>query len=511
MSSSLLAKLKRARERFRQDVADQLQMAAGKAGLAATVTLHPDRAVLQFEDAPADMPCIVAAFDDDGHGEPNLSDRVSLHVETGEERTMLLSLAWRDDRETEGGAVAQGRLAELEARTDERLPLALRGLNASADRRTGRYAKGDAVRHLIGDLTRVGQHLRGASGPSRALVAIERPGTVLAREAGRGESPERSAGRAPRPAVPDIEVQRANVSELLISSLIQAMQRDLAEAESALVGPGIAAMARGRVGRVMQWAMLGTAYGVEAKTNQMAVASFLGSESASWLYGLVGPVLIGGLPALSKSKLGKGAAYGLMMSWALAMASITASEQGYLDRAQGYFPRQAEVVTHEQAVAAARVRKEGAEAELKRLNAPVKETSALLAEARRRWQAAEIKRAAEARGCVAREGSRAGTASGDRGGRGAERGGAAPAGGAPERSVARVCVVDIVCDLRRDQPGGAARDFARAGTVACGSRGSGSECAGMDTERSRRRRCCAAAARRKRRTPCCCFRRCSMA
>jgi hypothetical protein len=66
------------------------------------------------------------------------------------------------------------------------------------------------------------------------------------------------------------------------------MQRDLAEAESHLVGPGVAASLRARVGRVMEWAMLGTAYAVEAKTNQMAVASFLGSPGASRLYGLVG-------------------------------------------------------------------------------------------------------------------------------------------------------------------------------------------------------------------------------
>jgi hypothetical protein len=77
------------------------------------------------------------------------------------------------------------------------------------------------------------------------------------------------------------------------------------------------------------------------------------------------------------------------------MASITASHQGYLDRAQGYFPKQAVVMTHEQAVAAARLRKEAADAELKRLNSPVKGPSELLAKAEERWQAAEIKRAAE--------------------------------------------------------------------------------------------------------------------
>jgi hypothetical protein len=127
----------------------------------------------------------------------------------------------------------------------------------------------------------------------------------------------------------------------------------------------------------------------------MAVSSFLGSGGASWLYGLVGPVLIGGLAYVSKSKLGKGAAYGLMLTWALAMSSITASDRSFLDRAQRYFPKEAVVLTQEHAVAAARLRKESADAELNRLSAPSTPASELLADAERRWQAAEIKRAAE--------------------------------------------------------------------------------------------------------------------
>jgi len=113
----------------------------------------------------------------------------------------------------------------------------------------------------------------------------------------------------------------------------------------------------------------------------MAESSFLGSGGASWLYGLVGPVLIGGLAYLSKSKLGKGAAYGLMMTWAVAMASITASDKSVLDRAQGYFAVEAVVLTHEQAVAAARIKKESAHAELNRVSAAPTPASELLADA----------------------------------------------------------------------------------------------------------------------------------
>jgi hypothetical protein len=265
-----------------------------------------------------------------------------------------------------------------------------------ADVRTGPYAKGDAVRQLAADLKHAAGQEPPAQAPSHALVAVEAARPVVTRTPERRDASEDGARPVRQTALAgEFATQRANVSELLVSRLMQAMQRDLAEAESRFVGPGAAASARGRMGRAMEWAMLGTAYGVEAKTNQIGVASFLGSGGASWLYALVGPVLIGGLAALSKSNAGKGAAYGLLMAWALAMASITASDRSYLDRAQEYFPKQAAVLTQEQAVASARVTKEAAEAELKRLGAPVKGASELLVDAKKRWQAAEIERAAK--------------------------------------------------------------------------------------------------------------------
>jgi hypothetical protein len=396
MSSSHSAAVGPARERFRRDVAAQMQLAAARAGVAGSVTLNGERAVLEWGAADADgTPLqVIALFDADAG--TDASEQVSVFVERAEERSTLLTLAWRDDPSLDEGAALQHRLAELEGRTDERLPLERRGLNAPADVRTGRYAKGEVVRQLAGDLKRAAAHPRTAPDPSHALVAVPPARSLPARAPDQAEKRQDSETCAPDAPPPvNSETQRANVGELLISSLMQAMQRELAEAESHFVGPGISASVRGRVGRAMEWAMLGTAYGVEAKTNQIAVASFLGSGGASWLYGLVGPVLIGGLAALSKSKLGKGAAYGLLMSWAVAMASITASDKGYLDRAQGYFPKEAAVLAREQAVGAARVRKEAAEAELKRLGAPAKAASELLADARKRWQAAEIERAAK--------------------------------------------------------------------------------------------------------------------
>jgi hypothetical protein len=390
--------LERARERFRKDVAGQLRMAADKAGLAASVAVDDERAVLEFDEtgSGAALLRVIVVFDDPG-GAAGHTERLTLGVESGEEATVLLSLAWRGRPGLDEAAGLDERLAGLEARTDESLPLERRGLNAAADERTGRYAKGDAVRQLAGDLKRAAAQAPPVPIPSHALVPVDPPRPVALPAVPDGQqAPERTARRAPqRPPTVDVKTQRANVSELLISSLIQTMQRDLAGAESHFAGLGAAASARGRLGRAMEWAMLGTAYGVEAKTNQIAVASFLGAGPASWLYGLVGPVLIGGLAAVSRSKTGKSTAYALMLAWAVAMASIAASDRSFLDRAQAYFPKAAVVLTHEQAVAAARLRKEAAQAELTRLSAPAKQTSELLAQADERWQAAQIKRAAE--------------------------------------------------------------------------------------------------------------------
>src|SRR5262245_40173913 len=121
MSSSLLAKVERARGRFREDVAYQLQTEAAKAGLAATVTLEQDRAVLEFDASGSEgaPPRVVAAFHDDRDVEPGGSEEVTLFIEMGEERTTLLDLAWRDDPGLGEEAALRQRLAELETRTDE--------------------------------------------------------------------------------------------------------------------------------------------------------------------------------------------------------------------------------------------------------------------------------------------------------------------------------------------------------------------------------------------------------
>jgi hypothetical protein len=87
MSSSLSTAVERARGRFRRDVAEQLQIAAEKAGLAATVTLNDERAVLELGGAASDSPAllVIAAFNEERDAEPG-ADQVSVRVETGDER-----------------------------------------------------------------------------------------------------------------------------------------------------------------------------------------------------------------------------------------------------------------------------------------------------------------------------------------------------------------------------------------------------------------------------------------
>jgi len=142
-----------------------------------------------------------------------------VRVESGEERNTLLTLAWLGDPGLDEEAGVQRRLADLEAGTDERLPLERRGLNAPADVRTGRYARGDVIRQLAGDLKRAAGQMPPAPEQSHALVAIEPP--VSTRAPDRVERVEDSGRRVPRaPLAGHIETQRANASELLISRLM---------------------------------------------------------------------------------------------------------------------------------------------------------------------------------------------------------------------------------------------------------------------------------------------------
>jgi hypothetical protein len=327
-------------------------------------------------------------FDAPHDGRDEWRSWLSLSLEAANEITPLLTLAWVDSE-----------------------PEAARGLNSAADVREGVYAKGNVVNALRSDLRSA---LQGVAIHTSRAVAL-RPASDLSRTEHVSASeprkhratPHRIGNRASKAPLDagDIEVQRANVSELLISRLMKAMQSDLGDAESHFAGAGIAASAKQNIRAAVEWAMLGTGAAVEVKSNQLAMSSFLermsqiaglsaaGSQATAWCFSLVGPVLIGGMAYLSMSKWGKGSAYALMATWALAAAGVTATMN--VDAAQEYFPKRETVIRHQQALAVARLHEGVADGELIRLNAPLKEASELVAAVRKRWQAKEIQAAAE--------------------------------------------------------------------------------------------------------------------
>ncbi|MGO9545726.1 MAG: hypothetical protein ACLPPF_13150 [Rhodomicrobium sp.] len=386
---------------FRDDVAQQLRQLGRATGLPWTVISGKDRMVLELRQAGADEAAlqIIAAFNDGTAFRPGWRDWLQLRMETGDgsESEELLTLAW-----------LEADVSPERAKIDPSLPLERRGLNADADIREGRYARGDTLRALAKDLR------------SLAAGSMHRDGTAMvalpvADGGGRAMARTRQAGEAPGiPAVFDAEFEVLGpelsgsafparpalrrtpsldeLNERLIAEILEAMQRELAQKDARFAGAGMHTSAKAHFIEAMEWAMLGTAYAIEAKTNQVAVSSFMPGDGASWLYGLVGPVLIGGLASLMQSKAGKAAAFGLMASWALAMAVVTASDKDYLDGAQGWFPKGQAVLAHEKALAAARLERDADEKEVSRLESkPGSNTAALIADARKRWQARELK------------------------------------------------------------------------------------------------------------------------
>src|SRR5262249_49160743 len=146
------------------------------------------------------------------------------------------------------------------------------------------------------------------------------------------------------------------------------LQHELLSREAAVRSAGVLSSVKANVLEALEWAMLGTAYAVDAVTSRTAIGTFLPGD-ASWLYGLVGPVLIGGLGSLARGRVDRTAAFGLMASWALFVGLVTASDETYLSGAQAWFPKGEIVRTHEQALALARLDQAAAEKEMARLEA----------------------------------------------------------------------------------------------------------------------------------------------
>jgi hypothetical protein len=370
-------------DQFRKDIAAQLR-GLGK----GDVTVGPDRVVLDVESAGEGVVRIVAGLNEDHLAQPGWANWVQLRIETEDRMTPLLTLAWRD---------GDGGFGSLETRVDPDVPLEARGLNAWADIREGAYRRGDVLDRLRADLEAASGH--SATPPSRALMRTDRP----RRDVAVREPVECSASRevvdaefelvAPdKGRIPSLD----ELKERLIAETFEALQHELLSREAAAAGRGALASAKARFVEAIEWAMLGTAYAVDVVTSRTAIGTFLPGD-ANWLYGLVGPVLIGGIGSLAKGKADKAVAVGLMASWALFVGLVTASDETYLSGAQAWFPKGETVRTHEQALNLARLEYTAADKEVTRLEGRAgANVTAALGEARRRWQAQEIRKAAEA-------------------------------------------------------------------------------------------------------------------
>jgi hypothetical protein len=137
------------RERaFRDDIAAQLRAAGEGLGLNVLVEIGAERIVLEFnhpEYGETGLRVIVG-INEDGKGRDGWCDWLELRSETADVAMSLLTLGWV------GSEDMAARLALYDRLTDENLPFDARGLNAAADVREGKYARGDALALLRGNL-----------------------------------------------------------------------------------------------------------------------------------------------------------------------------------------------------------------------------------------------------------------------------------------------------------------------------------------------------------------------
>ncbi len=383
---------------FRGEIADQLR-AIGRditpRGVTSRVVAeHGDRIVLEFAESWNSEPGLrlVVGFNEDIGDEAwrsGLSDWLQVRFETTDSTAPVLTLGW------EGEGDAASRFALYARLTDKDLPNDERGLLARADYVESAYARSDVLSGLAKDLRgRMGRVAAVAadSVPIRSglpVVRGEQPPAIIVdadyepvARANLSQAAKAFAGRTPG---------LDEINELLISEVLEALQAELIGREAQFAGEGVGGTVKTRFTQSMEWGMLVVAYAAEALTNQAAIGRYLGAGAASWVYGLIGPVVIAGLASLpGDSKGGKALSFAQMVTWASAMAVISASHDKFLDQAQRFFPKGELVETHERALALAKIEVETDAREVARLEGKgVVSPAQVVAQALKKWQAKE--------------------------------------------------------------------------------------------------------------------------
>ncbi len=240
---------------FCDDVAEQLRQLGRAAGFAWTVIPGKDRAVLELTQTGADEAAlrIVAAFNDDRAYRPGWRDWLQLRLESGDgfESEELLTLAW-----------LEADVSPERAKIDPSLPLERRGLNADADIREGRYARGDALRALAkelralaaGGMNRTGTALVTAPAADRAARAVTKtrkagessgvPAVFDAEFEVSGAAAELAGSASPARPASRRTPSAGELNELLIAEILEAMQQELARKDARFAGAGLQSSAK---------------------------------------------------------------------------------------------------------------------------------------------------------------------------------------------------------------------------------------------------------------------------
>jgi hypothetical protein len=230
--------LKANEDQFREYVAEELR------GIGAGhVTVHHDRVVLELESGSEGTLRVVAGFNEDHIGRSGWGDWLQLRIETADQTTPLLTLGWL-------GADEEALAASLGARVDPGLPPDQRGLNAAADIREGRYARGDAVALLRAEIGAAAGH--SAAHSSRALTTFSAPERRAARlrpvEAASGgvtlDADFTAVSSATAARIEDRNPPLEELRELLIARTFELMQQELFRREGQVAGAGVLSSAK---------------------------------------------------------------------------------------------------------------------------------------------------------------------------------------------------------------------------------------------------------------------------